>query len=251
VRRICSLLVAGCVLAGSAAGASGAGASPRKAFLLSLLVPGLGQVYGSGWDLTSWAAARGAGYAAFEAFAWVRQQDDLGRGLDKQTEYRMYADRNWHWKELCADWNGGDGAIDDDPFLRNDVPGDEHDLYFDTEPELLEFYEDIHKLQKWICGWDDYEDDRYFASGSDSTRSLWSTPMQMEYRAMRQEQNRLMTDADHWLYGIVANHLVSAFDAYLTAKGRSGGGSLSGLPRVRVGDTMNGDGAAVALAWRF
>jgi hypothetical protein len=226
------------------------GPSPRKAFLFSLLVPGLGQAYGSGWDLTSWTMARGALYGAFETVAWVRQQDDLGRGLDKQTEYRLYADANWHWKELCADWNGGDGAIDDDPFLRDDIPGDETDLYIDTEPERLEFYEDIHKLQKWICGWDDY-DDRFFASSSDSLNELWSTDMQLDYRSMRREQNELMTAADHWLYAIVANHLVSAFDAYFTAKRGAGEGDLSFLPVLRVGGRMSGGEPGVALAWRF
>lgn len=239
----------------AAAGAEGP--SPRKAFVLSLLVPGLGQVYGSGWDVASWPAARAVGYGAFETVAWLRQQDNLGRGLDRQTEYRAYADANWHWKEYaCTVLYDGEGAIEDDPFVLGD--GGEADHYFDTEAEYLEFYEDIHKLQKWICGWDDYDDDpgdgdgvRFYNSPSDEANDLWSTPMQRHYRSMRQEQNERMSTADHWLYAIVANHLVSAFDAYFTARRTSGRGDVSMLPALRIGETMVGDGPRVALAWRF
>jgi len=234
--------------AGDLPGGEGARtASPRKAFLLSLVVPGLGQMYGSGWNLRSWHFYRGLGYGAFEAVAWVEEQQNLGAGLDKQTEYRAYAAANWQWKEICADWNGGDGAVDDDPFVYD--PDDANDFYIDTAAESLEFYEDIHKLQKWICGWNDYETDGYLV---DEANDLWETPMQLTYRSMRQEQNRLMSRADHWLYAILFNHLASAFDAYFTARAASGGpgNTASFVPLIRV-RPEEGRGAAVALAWRF
>jgi hypothetical protein len=226
--------------------------SPRKAFLYSLVVPGLGQLYSSGWDPVSWTSARGLAYGAFEAVAWIEQQGNHGRGMDMQTEYRAFADSNWHWSlNACTVLYNGEGAIDDDPFLENDLPGDPNDIFIDTEAEYLEFYEDIHKLQKWICGWKDYADERYFATSSDETNRVWSTPMQLEYRAMRQRQNQLMSNADHWLWAILANHLVSAFDAYLVARAHAQGDDLSALPAVRFERTMAGDGAAVAVAWSF
>jgi len=224
--------------------------SPRKAFLFSLALPGLGQLYGSGWDLTSWTTARAVAYGSFETYAWMRQQDNHGRGLDQQTEYRLFALENWRWAEHCADWNGGDGAVSNDPFILETHLDD--DWYIDTEPEWLEWYEDIHKLQKWICGWDDYQTDRFYASASDSLNDLWQTPLQREYRAMRQAQNELMSTADHWIWAIVANHLVSAFDAYFTAKRWDDGEvALSRLPAVRFGETIAGRGGTVALAWTF
>ncbi|MFH1277429.1 MAG: hypothetical protein ABIK65_03510 [Candidatus Eisenbacteria bacterium] len=229
--------------------------SPKRAFLYSLALPGLGQAYASGWNPWSWHMARGVAYGAFEAVAWVRQQDNHGRGMDKQTEYRAYARENWQWRpDACANWNGGDGAIDDDPFQIDPIPGaDGVDWYIDTEAEWLEFYEDIHKLQKWMCGWDDYLADRYYETDSDRENNLWSTPMQKEYRAMRQEQNDRMATADHWMWAIVGNHLVSAFDAYWTAKLRGAGGleAVSRLPRVKFDETLSGGGAVVALAWSF
>lgn len=229
--------------------------SPKRAFLFSLVLPGLGQAYASGWNPWSWHTARGAAYGAFEAVAWIRQQENHGRGMDRQTEYRAYALDNWHWSEsACALWNDGDGAIDDDPFEVTPGGGaDGVDWNIDTEPEWLEFYEDIHKLQKWMCGWDDYISDRYYETESDRVNNLWSTPMQKDYRAMRQEQNDLMATADHWMWAIVGNHLVSAFDAYWTARsrGEEGGSGVSRLPRVRFDETMSGGGAVVALAWSF
>jgi len=226
--------------------------SPRKAFLFSLLVPGLGQVYSSGWDPVSWTSARGLAYGVFEAVAWIEQQGNHGRGMDMQTKYRAFADANWHWSlNACTVLYNGEGAIDDDPFAPGYAGPDGVDIFIDTAADSLEFYEDIHKLQKWICGWDDYADERYFQTSSDETNRIWSTPMQLEYRAMRQRQNKLMSNADHWLWAIVANHVVSAFDAYFVAKGRARGDDLSALPAVRFGGTMTGDGASVAVAWSF
>ncbi len=228
-----------------------AGRSPHRAFFYSLLLPGLGQMYGSGWDLRSWTAARGVSYGAFEVYGWMRRQDNHGRGLDKQTEYREFADRNWMWREDCADWNGGEGAIDDDPFVEGDVGPDGADWYIDTEPEWLEFYEDIHKLQKWICGWNDYLDHRILV---DPEHELYQTPMQLEHRAMRQDQNDKMATADHWVWAIMINHIASAFDAYYLVKqtgGGEGGAQAGVIPSVRLGEPMTGTGATVALAWSF
>ncbi len=221
----------------------GAAPSARKAFFLSLVVPGLGQLYSSGWNVRSWAALRAAGYAAFEGTAWVQQQRYRNRGWDQQAEYRAYAMEHWHWKEMCADWNNGDGAIDDDPFEQD--PGDPDDFYIDTDAEYLEFYEDIHKLEKWICGWDDYPDEAYV-----STDGIEETPMRVFYRSMRHEQNDLMTTAQHWQWGIVFNHIVSAFDALFTAR-RAGDLAGGGGPAIRVGSPIGAPGGTVALAWRF
>ncbi|MBN1826248.1 MAG: hypothetical protein JW958_08275 [Candidatus Eisenbacteria bacterium] len=225
---------------------------PRRAFLFSLVVPGSGQLYASGWDLTSWSAARAAVYVSFETVAWVQQQKYRNRGWDKQAEYRAYADKNWHWRADCADWNGGDGAIDNDPFVYE--PNITGDWYIDTDPEYLEFYEDIHKLQKWICGWDDYghvgqDDGEKFEIVEGS--GIYRTPLSVEYTEMRREQNELMTNADHWQRGIVANHILSAFDAFFTARRIARGEGEGNGPLLRFGAPAGGPGASLGLAWRF
>ena len=237
---------------GGGGGERPAPADPKRAFLFSLLVPGSGQLYAAGWDLTSWSAARAAVYASFEAVAWVQQQRYRNRGWDKQAEYRAFADQHWHWRADCADWNGGDGAIDNDPFVYE--PNLPDDWYIDTEPEILEFYEDIHKLQKWICGWDDYgtvgnpDDGEKFEITEGS--GLYRTPLSVQYTGMRQEQNELMTNADHWQRGIVANHILSAFDAYFTARRIARGEGEGSGPSLRFGAPLNGPGASLGLAWR-
>ncbi|NNE10052.1 MAG: hypothetical protein HKN20_15935 [Gemmatimonadetes bacterium] len=203
--------------------------SPRNAFLMSLAIPGLGQFYASGWDPVSLTSARGVGYLAFEAVGWMQYDDNRDKGWDKQVEYRAYADANWHWKE--------------NPCLvpttfRDSLP--EPDLQ--TEADFLEFYEDIHKLPKWICGWDDYPTDVFI-----SEAGVEETPMRAFYSELRREQNDLLTKSRRWKTAIIFNHIVSAFDAYFTAR-TQGNGEGFGL---RLEDPTNGVGGAFAFAYQF
>lgn len=222
--------------------------SSKKAFLLSLVVPGLGQFYGSGWDVTSWTSARATAYAGFEVFAWMQESHYRDLAWDKEDEYRAYADTNWHWREHCSDWNGGDGAVTNDPFVYE--PGLEDDVYLTTDPEMLEFYEDIHKLQKWICGWDDYLTDGELVNPESG---IWHTPMQIYYRGMREESNDFFSTADHWRMGIIMNHIVSAFDALLSTRRAASlaeGDAPSNIS-LHLGTPARGLGGTVGLSWVF
>ncbi len=212
--------------------------TPRNAFFLSALLPGLGQLYASGWDVISYSGVRAAGYAAFEGFGWVQYADYKRRGWDEQDIYRAYADENWHWKEdPCSYPNEYRDALPEPPVL-------------DTEAQRLEFYEDIHKLPKWICGWDDYPDEVYLRE--DEGVVIEETPMRVEYRAMRRKQNDLLTTSRHWLLAIIANHGVSAFDAYFTSRRLARGDAEvpDGLS-IDFGSPVTGVGGTVGLAYNF
>ncbi len=209
--------------------AAGSRPNARNAFLMSLALPGLGQFYASGWDPVSLTSARGVGYVAFETVGWMQYDDNRDKGWDKQVEYRAYADANWHWKE--------------NPCLiptafRDSLP--EPDLQ--NEADFLEFYEDIHKLPKWICGWDDYPAE-VFISGA----GVEETPMRSYYSELRREQNDLLTKSRRWKTAIIFNHIVSAFDAYFTVRSR---GDDAGFG-LRLEDPTNGVGGAFAFAYQF
>lgn len=217
---------------------AGRAPSARNAFFLSALLPGLGQLYSSGWRLQSYSTLRAAGYMTFEAYGWSRYSDNRQQGWNKEDEYRAYADNNWHWKEdPCALPNEYRGALPEPPDLS-------------TEALRLEFYEDIHKLPKWICGWDDYPDERYLRE--DENVLIEETPMRVYYRGLRREQNDLLTTARHWLLAILANHGVSAFDAYFTTRRLARPDHLQdeGLS-IDFGRPTAGVGGTVGLAWQF
>lgn len=216
-------------VAGNAVDSPSARPSARNAFLMSLALPGLGQFYASGWDPVSLTSARGVGYAAFEAVGWMQYDDNRDRGWNKQVEYRKYADANWHWKE--------------NPCLIPTAFRDSLPLpSLQNEADFLEFYEDIHKLPKWICGWDDYPTE-VFTSGA----GVEETPMREFYSELRREQNDLLTKSRRWKTAIIINHIVSAFDAYFTVRSR---GSDAGFG-LRLEDSTDGLGGAFAFAYQF
>lgn len=221
---------------GGQVGAAAGSPTPRNAFFLSALLPGLGQLYAGGWSLRSYTALRAAGYMAFEGFGWYEYADYKQQGWDKQDEYREYADEHWHWKEdPCAYSTEYRNALPEPPDLS-------------TEALRLEFYEDIHKLPKWICGWDDYPDEVFFRT--DENVVIEETPMRVYYRGLRREQNDLLTTSRHWLLAILANHGVSAFDAYFTARKARRAGMEEGLS-IDFGKPATGVGGTIGLAWKF
>jgi len=212
--------------------------NPRNALLMSALVPGLGQLYVSGWTFKPYSAARTAAYLAFEGFGWYQYTDYRKKGWDQEDEYRAYADEHWVWKEdPCAYPNEYRGALPEPPDLS-------------TEALRLEFYEDIHKLPKWICGWEDYPDEAYLRP--DEGVLIEETPMRLYYRGLRREQNDLLTTARHWLLAIIVNHGVSAFDAWFTARrmNEPDQPQSDGLS-IDFGKPATGVGGTIGLAWKF
>ncbi len=213
-------------------GSRSAHPSPRNAFIMSLAVPGLGQLYNAGWNVLSYDGLRAAGYATFEVVGFVQHADYQDRGDAQQVTYRAFADTAWDWKEECASFNGGDGALLEDP-----RPG------FTGEPDWLEFYEDIHKLDKWVCGWHDFESYSEYEPNT-------GTPNRREYTEMRRKQNDLLGTSRNWIVAIGVNHFVSAFDAFFTARNRAGGGDDEGLT-IDFGRPGTGTGGTLSLAWKF
>jgi len=156
--------------------------SPGLAFLFSAAVPGGGQFYNG--------QRRGLVYLAVEAAAWIAHLSFRSSGNDKETEYKRFADGHWdldRYREAAGDtacfW-----SLEADSLIVDF-----------SENNRQHYYEDIGKLESYSCGWD-----------SQTNRT--------EYRDLRGRSNDLLRSARTARMVVFLNHLVSAIDAFRSAR---------------------------------
>jgi hypothetical protein len=174
--------------------------SPKKAFLYSLIVPGMGQRYAGSHVLKPLV------FLGAEAGLWMGYFKYRNDGNKKTDEYHDYADA--HWFE-------GDSAID--TTYRGwlyDQDLSEDDLSH-TLPDVKnqEYYEMIGKYEQFRAGWDDYG---HWDWPPDSLPP--TSPHRETYLNMRRDANDFFDTANRLVIFSMINHLVSAFDAALAAR---------------------------------
>ncbi|MBI4552371.1 MAG: hypothetical protein HY710_08920 [Candidatus Latescibacteria bacterium] len=171
-----------------------AGKSPGKAFLLSAIFPGAGQLYVG--------KKRGLALSALE-LGGITAYVLLNRtGNSRKRTVYAFADAHWDSTRCmpeCTDNSVGE-------------PLGPHGSQ--------QYYEQIGKYEKFRRGWDD--DDPALNGLSPNRRS---------YVAMRHDMNQAYKWATYSVSAVLVNHLVSAIDAALAA--RSGRGA-SGESRLRL-----------------
>ncbi len=187
--------------------------SPKKAFLLSLLVPGLGQLY-NGSNIMKTAA-----FLLAEGGAWAGHFKYHGDGEDKTDAFHLFADTHWfegdttrhvddtiqyqHLEnETYRGWllqNEGDVADTSTPSnnFTHTLPSSKDQQY----------YEMIGKYDQFRGGWDDY--------WADTT--IYLTPNREQYENMRKAANDDLDKANNMIYLAMAVHLISAVDAAISA----------------------------------
>jgi len=159
--------------------------SPGKALLFSAVVPGSGQLYNG--------AKRGFVYMGVEALSWFAYFSFHKAGDDKEVEFERYADGHWdidRLKAAVSDTTCPDPVPNQDDIERLEEFRDSNEQHY---------YEDIGKLDVYQCGWD-----------NQANRDA--------YRDMRQESNRLLTNARRATTLAFINHIASAVDAFLLTK---------------------------------
>jgi len=193
--------------------------SPQKAFLLSLLVPGSGQLCAG--------EKRGIVFAALEAVVWPVYLIWRQKGKDIEKDYQEFADIHWEFERY--------------KFWRDNVrPEDESKLtHVYEKASQQQKYEMIGKYNQFVFGWDDSEPSvrelqdqgRLEEYPPDSLKNVRSRN-RLKYMDMRYESNKYLKWAG-WCVGVVlGNHILSAIDAaHCTQLKRSG---LSLEKRVRV-----------------
>jgi len=178
--------------------------SPFKAFMMSLAVPGLGEYY-LGQKI------KAGSFFAADVILWTGYFIYRGKGNDKEEEYKQYADDHYLWNTYIEWWNSGD--LDS---IRQTYS---HSMPWDSTANQPifnhEYYENIGKYDQFQVGWDDIGMNFPPPPLSDSG---YVSPHRAFYLNLRKQSNDYFTNASTLAMVSIANHIISAFDAAISAK---------------------------------
>jgi len=226
------LMITGAVLQGQTAPeidlGPESGTSPKKAMLMSLVLPGAGQAYSGSWLSSALYAGLEIGLAGYSI--WLQN-----KGAEGVAAYEDFADEHWDVQR----WFRGDESMDNPGYYANlasnprthnvfiMVDGHRYTFFefIDRYPSVEElpdnftiyeeyhYYENIGKYKQFKQGWDDYS----ASSGYETLRR--SSPNQERYSGMRDEANGYLKSAAYAGSAIMFNHLLSGLDAYFRTRG--------------------------------
>jgi len=194
---------------------SDAGASSKHRYLpvlMSLLVPGTGEIYtGYYW--------RGAVLLAAEITAWTGYAYYHDQGMEGRAEYERFADEHWDYDKWIFDHPATQDLPEEDRTFEaldsigqnewtDQWPG--YHTYFPKEEEKQNYYETIGKYDWFISGWGDW----------DPNADPWAhdTDLRTEYRAMRNESNDQFDKADDFIYLSIAARVVSLVEMVMITR---------------------------------
>jgi hypothetical protein len=208
--------------------------SPTKAFFMSLLIPGSGQFYnGSRIKAGSFLLADVALWSGFLIYH--------GKGANMETDYKKFADIHYTSSVYRDWWNGLDSS------MQNVFS---HRLYFDASGNPIknrEYYENVGKYDQFQVGWG--------ASGinhpprtspNDTLHTTWygDNNERLTYLGMRKKSNDYFTNAKTMAIVSIANHVISAFEAAISARRFNKGGKQYSMEL----ETRNIDNRVVPFA---
>ena len=203
--------------------------SPALPMLMSLVVPGAGEVY--------LGHKRGFLQIALDAASIYSAVHYSNKGQDKKDEYYAFADEHWFEGRLDAAY---DSAYLDRPDAINaysDLVGVGLEYGFEPDSEAnppytgiplwvsavddrREYYENLGKWDQFVFGWDDFEDPRGFLGVEDADLANLKDPRTSEnreiYRQMRKDSNDYYAKRDRFIYASIAFRVLSVLQvAYL------------------------------------
>ena len=213
------------------------GKSSKRAFLLSALVPGLGEWYAG-------AKKRGLAFLGAEAVLvglWVAWQ---GKGNDLEEEFRAVADEHWDPTNYIL-WLGSPSSKNSS--ITHALPCSSFvDFYVETgefkegkvrscsSTEIQQYYELIGKYDQFAAGWTDLvrrsTGNAAAPTEVDSVENFHST-RRLRYEEQRDESNRFLKRASTLSGVILINHVISAIDAARVARARAAGADEAALRR--------------------
>lgn len=218
--------------------------SPGKAFVLSALIPGAGELYaGSKVRAAIFFALEVAGVGLY--FNWD------GKGKDIEDEFRLRADSLWVPNDYLQ-WRNS--TISRNSSITHALPCSTQivdNIDATSIPERLggchgsevqQYYELIGKYDQFIAGWRDAEDvqtgNRPLPTQIDSVEKFQSQ-QRLDYEIRRDDSNRYLKRASVVGGLILVNHVISAIDAARVARARSEGADEARLEkRTRFVFTM-------------
>jgi len=180
--------------------------------LLSLLVPGTGEIY-MGYYV------RGVALVGVEVAAWMGYAYYHNMGLDSRAEYEAFADAHWNYDKWVGDhalWRDPSYVgVDPKDFAALDSIGSNYwegwppyHTWHSKEEEKQNYYENIGKYDWFISGWEDW----------DPVAQPHESGMRTTYRAMRKESNDELDKATEFIYLSIAVRVFSLVETVLLAR---------------------------------
>jgi hypothetical protein len=227
--------------------------STRKAFFLSLLLPGLGEYYVG--------SKRGIAFLGVEAVAWWMYFHFTGKGNDLDSEFRAFADSHWRYSAGAGEYSYVEWLADkmtDNSVSTEDLPWKYEDLaknsaYMDSITKILidktvmgishalpstrnqQYYEMIGKYPQFVYGWEDIAG--YTTVDSQGNRVTHypntalvdstgkpngnydegiqnvKSPLRNRYEDIRYDSNQNLKMGQNGINLMIVNRIVSAIDA--------------------------------------
>lgn len=187
--------------------------SPLIAGLLSLAVPGAGEIYAGEY-------IKAAIFVALEAAVITTAVIYDNKGNDKTTEFQNYADGEWNVVKYAIWLNTHKGksiSIDTNPNLKpweavnwDELNAAEEEFSHKLPPHgAQQYYELIGKYPQYSPGWTEF---------SSQDPDYHNVPQQMKfYSGMRGDANDFYNIASKAVIGIYINHFLSTLDAVWSA----------------------------------
>ncbi|MFH2050122.1 MAG: DUF5683 domain-containing protein [bacterium] len=191
--------------------------SPAKAFAMSLLVPGLGQFYNG-------SKIKPVFFLGVEVASWVLYSKWDSKGDDLTAEFEAFHDSLWsrsRYEDKYLLWTYGE--TDDNLITAHEVS---HHL---PDTKTQQYYEMTGKYDQFAWGWDDAQlGNKTLDSFSvehppagitgDPINTPYSANRIEIYEPMRKEADDNYRKANRMIILSVANHVISAFEAFIMAK---------------------------------
>ncbi len=215
--------------------------SVLKAGILSLLIPGLGQVY-NGSHIGKVALFAGADVALILGASKFNSD-----GNDKVAEFRAFARANWNEQDY---WNYLNHVYGDTTDVDDNLGGN-HGHHLPTT-QTQQYFEMIGKYDQFSYGWaraEDFEPNDTLPWDTASTpanksqyeydfENRYPSQLRLDYNQMRADANDKFGKRDKMVIFVMVNHVVSSVDAIVSAHRHNkelegAGGSVSFHPSVR------------------
>lgn len=207
---------------------------PGLAFLMSATIPGAGQL--------AEGRTRAFVYLGLEAIAWISHFAWTDAGNKKEGEYEAFARRHWdfdQWRSLA--YGDVDTCLTALPPTVDPAEAEATLLEFIETGDFQHYYEDVGKLDTYRAGWNDFDCDR--------VDDL--SPLRREYRSMRVESNDFLEKARFAMTVAFLNRVISAVDAFRTARGARVSVSSNTSLELRLAGSINDPKAKLALRRRW